>query len=334
MDIAYLRECMRDFPDTVIGVCYLGNREKESTIPLADWIRKSAPQLVENMPFILEIAADKERVLGDGYGDLFCFVPKDDNTTLGVNHITWESNGAGVWPISGEVLYRNEYAKPVLVFSNYEEFWDKSNVMVTAYAGDGSNVVWCPCRNPETNEIDLFFDICEDKYAGMYQSRLIMDFTSFGDVTDPNSLASWKQWDQWDYIQWLDPYDFMDDGWSPVYDTTLMNTKWERGDKWYMSLGQGNCDPAYAGCAEIYERSGEGQAYKLMYSGVWRMEGNYLHLETSSTTGTGTFGGNFLILVSPSGEEMDMFEEESTFIRSWLSDEDNMPYMSLVYRYE
>ena len=43
------------------------------------------------MPFLLEIP--NNCILGAGYGDLYCIVPRDENTSLAVNHVTWESLG-------------------------------------------------------------------------------------------------------------------------------------------------------------------------------------------------------------------------------------------------
>ena len=65
--------------------------------------------------FLLEIPA--ERVLGGESGKLYCIVPRDESTSLAVNHVTWESQGNGVWPGADEDLYREEYAQPVRVLS-------------------------------------------------------------------------------------------------------------------------------------------------------------------------------------------------------------------------
>ena len=327
--LSYLREYMSYFTDGVIGVCYLGHREKGDTRPLADWIQTSAPQLVKKLPFILEIAADKERVLGDGYGDLFCFVPKDPFSTLSVNRTEWISDEYGVYPYDGDVLYRSEYAEPVLVFANYEQYWDESNVKISALSGSGGYVQWCPYRDLDNNgALGIPFYYKEDSYAGTYEAKLLVDFTHQGTDTDMNDPF---QWNAWDYIQAIDPYDVMDDGWSAPYDTALMNTKWQCGENWYISFGEGNCDPAYAGCVEIYKKSEQGQNYQKLYSGVWRMDEEYLRLEV--TSGSDTRNGSFLILISPSGEEMDMYMDYRTGVIPPFFIE-GTGFMTLTYRYE
>ena len=52
-----------------------------------------------------------------------------------------------------------------------------------------------------------------------------------------------------------------------------------------------------------------------MFSGVWRMEERYLSMQTASTSGVGTSSGRFLIMVSPSGMEMDIFQDQEIFSR-------------------
>lgn len=312
-DLARLQGCLEGFPDTVLAVAYLGNREQGDTTPLADWIRASVPELAERMPFLLEIPEDSDRVLGDGYGDLYCFVPKDDHTTLSVNHVKWESNGAGVWPVADEVLYRDEYAKPVLVYSNYEQFWDEPNVQVVACLDNGYNVEWCPYRNQDNNNsIDVPTVCTSGRYTGNYMAKLMLDLTDLGKGTELDNI---ENWDVYDFARWMDPDDFMDDSMSPVYDAALMDTQWQCGENWYMTLGQGNCDPEYSGIIELYERFPEDTEYQKMFSGVWRMEERYLSMQTASTSGMGTFSGRFLIMVSPSGMEMDIFQDQEIFSR-------------------
>ena len=327
----YLNVYMSYFTDSVIGVCYLGYREKDSTVPLADWIQASKPELVEKFPFILKITEDKDRVVGDGYGDLFCFVPKDYYTTLSVDHVTWKSDGAGVWPVADDVLYRNEYAEPILVFSNYEQFWDETNVMISALSGSGGYVQWCPYLNLDNNgSLDIPSFYKEDYYAGTYEAKLLVDFT---DIATNTELKDPYHWNAWDYIKAIDPYDLMDDSWSPVYDTTLMNTKWQCYEDWYIFFGEGNCDPSYSGYVEIYQKTEQSQDYQMMYSGVWRMDNEYLYMETVSMSGTETTGGSFLMLVAPSGEEMDMYMDYSTGVIPPFFVE-GVGFATLKYRYE
>ena len=78
------------------AAAYLGLREKGDQTELTDWLRENCADLTSELPFLLEIPS--ERVLGAGYGKLFCIVPRDENTSLAVNHVTWQMMGNGLHP--------------------------------------------------------------------------------------------------------------------------------------------------------------------------------------------------------------------------------------------
>ena len=96
--------------------------------------------LTAEMPVMLTIPS--ERVLGPGYGKLFCVIPRGENTSLAVNHITWQSQGNGLHPVADEVLYREECAQPVLVFVDPEE----PDMEINLVANGGTAVSWYPDR--------------------------------------------------------------------------------------------------------------------------------------------------------------------------------------------
>lgn len=115
--LVLLRACMAEDDQLAGAVAYLGQREPNDRSSMTEWLLENSGDLVSELPFLLEIPA--ERVLGGESGKLYCIVPRDESTSLAVNHVTWESQGNGVWPVADEVLYREEYAQPVLVFVNY-----------------------------------------------------------------------------------------------------------------------------------------------------------------------------------------------------------------------
>ena len=278
-----LRECMDNAPQIALAAACLGYREANDPTPLTDWMWVNSPALMEEMPFILTIPED--RILGAGYGDLYCLVPRDDNTTLAVNHVTWKSTwNSGVRPEADEVLYRDEYAQPVLVFVGYEEFRDEPDVGIHAIAGNGAQVEWYPFLDVESGDMPI--------PTGVDYSPLILDFTRFGDIT---GLDYWSDSDEWDPAG--------DDWWLPPTDEGLADSQWFCGEGWYMDLGRGNCDPDYAGIADLYYQSADGQEYQLFYSGVWRMEDDCLRLELSAGVGTSA-SGSFPVLIDPSGDHL------------------------------
>lgn len=120
------------------AAAYLGCREKGDTSKLSDWMLENCLDLTAEMPVMLTIPS--ERVLGPGYGKLFCVIPRGENTSLAVNHITWQSQGNGLHPVADEVLYREEYTQPVLLFVDPEE----PDMEVNLVADDGTVVNWYP----------------------------------------------------------------------------------------------------------------------------------------------------------------------------------------------
>ena len=120
------------------AAAYLGCREKGDTSKLSDWMLENCFDLTAEMPVMLTIPP--ERVLGPGYGKLFCVIPRGEDTSLAVNHITWQPQGNGLHPVADEVLYREEYAQPVLLFVDPEE----PDMEVNLVADDGTVVNWYP----------------------------------------------------------------------------------------------------------------------------------------------------------------------------------------------
>ena len=226
---------------------------------------------------MLEIPA--ERILGGESGRLYCIVPRDENTSLAVNHVTWESQGNGVWPVADEVLYREEYAQPVLVFVNYEEWPDEPDTEINLVTNNGLEVKWYPLTDASG---------CPVVPTGVNYAPMLMDFGVFGAAAGTDYPEDWEPTG--------------DDWWLPPTDLGLADSTWVCDD-WMMDLRYGGCDPDYAGIAELYHRFEDNVEMTQVYSGVWRMEDDCLRLDLSAGVGT-SLSGSFPILISPSGEEM------------------------------
>lgn len=259
------------------AVAYLGHREQEDSTPLSDWLVENCAGLVEAMPFLLHIPA--EHILGAGWGDLFCIVPRDEITSLAVNHVTWESLGNGVRPVPGEVLYREECAQPVLIFVNYEQWRDEPDTEIVLVTNDGVEVEWLPLTDEygipivPTGENDL---------------PMLMDFGIWGYVTG---------------------LDYPED-WLPPTDWGLAYTNWIC-ERWYMEFSWGDSDPDYSGRIDLYHQPEDGQEYAYAYSGIWRMEGDCLYLDLSDGAGT-RMSGSFPVLIDPSGESLHIQQDRET----------------------
>ena len=131
------------FDDQYAGaVAYLGYREQGDSTPLSDWLVENCAGLTEAMPFLLHVPA--EHILGPGYGDLFCIVPRDETTMLTVEHVTWVSSQFEVGEVTEEVLYQAKSAQPVLIFKNLDDFHPLPDVHITLEPDNGPMCEWFP----------------------------------------------------------------------------------------------------------------------------------------------------------------------------------------------
>ena len=292
------------------AVAYLGYRKQGDSTPLSDWLVENCAGLVEAMPFLLHIPA--ERILGAGWGDLFCIVPRDENTSLAVNHVTWESLGNGVWPVPGEVLYREECAQPVLIFVNYEQWRDEPDTEIILVTNDGVEVSWCP-------QIDEYgFPIVP---TGQDDIPMLVDFAIWGYTTGLDYPAGWES---------SENQDPSGDWYLPPTDWGLADTSWTC-ERWLMDLNWGDSNPDYSGTAQLYYRNEEIQEYELAYFGVWRMEDDCLHLEISDGEG-GYMEGRFPVLIDPSGENLHIQQDRETgVVPPFFGEDMSCTDLTLVY---
>lgn len=258
-------------PQIAFAAAWLGCREAGEDRPLDQWLLDTVPGLMEEMPFVLQIPED--RILGGEGGNVFLILPRDETTSLSVNRVQWVSRENGVWPEVCEVLYRSEYAEPVLITAGWVEYPDKADVGICAVAGNGAEAEWYPAFGEYGNVIVP---------CGEDALPLVLDFTGYAD--SPGYEMPGDAW------------------WLPPTDEGLADTTWVCGD-WMLELSRGGSDPEFAGCAQLlHPEDGE---FKMVSSGVWRMEETCLHLELSAGAGA-SLSGSFPVLIAPSGDYLYM----------------------------
>ena len=245
--LALLRESMAGEDQLAGAVAYLGHREQGEALPLTSWLEKIFPDLTEELPFLLEIPA--ERTLGPGYGDLYCIIPRDERTSLAVNHVTWQSQGNGVWPVADEVLYREEYAQPVLVFVNYETWPDEPDTEIGLVTNSGLEVKWYPMTDPSGSPIVP---------TGVDYAPMLMDIGVFSENIGPDDPENQEPTG--------------DDWWLPPTDVGLGNTVWVC-DGWLMELRQGGGAPIMRGPPSCTSPSKTRRRWRwpTPACGAWRM---------------------------------------------------------------
>ena len=160
------------FDDQYAGaVAYLGYREQGDSTPLSDWLVENCAGLTEAMPFLLHVPA--EHILGPGYGDLFCIVPRDETTMLTVEHITWVPSQFEVGEVTEAVLYQAKSAQPVLIFKNLDDSHPLPDVHITLEPDNGPMCEWFP----DVDEYDAL------SIPGYPENPILLDFAIWGDVT-------------------------------------------------------------------------------------------------------------------------------------------------------
>ena len=284
--LALLRDSMA-FGDRLAGaVAYLGYREQGDSTPLSDWMWENCCWMAAEMQFLMEIPP--ERILGAGYGDLYCIVPRDEDTSLSVNHVRWESLDYDSWPMVDEILYRAEYADPVLVFVNVEEWPEEPDKEIILVTNDGVEALWYPMTDADG------FPIVPADVDGF---PVLLDFTIYdagSAIGDPGGE---------------DPVG--GEWWVPPTDWGLAYTSWTC-EHWFIDISWGDSDPEYSGIINLYYQAEAGLEYDLAYSGVWRMEDDCLRLELSDGTGA-SVSGSFPVLIAPSGETLHIQQERGTY---------------------
>lgn len=277
LSIESLRDTITGNNQFAATAAYIGYCELDDLELLPNWIRKNNQALAEALPFLTEIP--QERMIGGGdrgYGRLFCILPRDKDTSIAVNRVSWEEGGNGMVPVSGEVLYRDETGLPILVFSNSIE----PDIEVVLVTNDGLVVTWYPQCD------DLGSIVLPNDEKGL---PTIMDFSTYGEIDGSDDLDTE-----------LLP------GWLPPTAEGLADTTWnydKNGEQWCMDLHRGSTNPEFFGTVEIgCQKPGE-ERYEILYTGFWKMDDNYLYLMMADTAGNRT-GISYPVEIDPSGENL------------------------------
>ena len=274
------------FDDQYAGaVAYLGYRELGDSSPLSHWLQENCAGLVEAMPFLLQIPA--EHILGPGYGDLFCIVPRDETTMLTVEHVTWVPSQFEVGEVTDEVLYQARSAQPVLIFKNLDDSHPLPDVHITLEPDNGPMCEWFP----DVDEYDAL------SIPGYPENPILLDFAIWGDVTG---------------LDYPDDWEFPGDiRWDPPTAWELAYTNWSC-EHWDMEISWGDStEPDYEGIVNLYHQPEDGQEYTLAYTGIWRMENGCLRLELSDGMG-GSVSGSFPVRIDPTGDYLYIEQDWET----------------------
>ena len=144
--LVWLRERMA-FPQTMFGAAFLGYTGEASD---GDWMSETDQAALQKYPFISEI--DTGHTIGDD-DYLYCLVPLDENATVSVNLMRWDSKSDTEEVI--EVLYRSEVGDPLLIFAagGDDAYAYLSYIQVQIVDNAGNSCVWEPQLYTSTGHI-------------------------------------------------------------------------------------------------------------------------------------------------------------------------------------
>lgn len=290
-----------DVPDVMFGMAYLGyvgglfDEGFEAGFPAWLWETNSA--MLRKYPFIAEI--DAEHILG-GAGHLYCIVPVDENVTVAINRVEW--NSATQSQEVTEVLYRSESGEPVLLFANLDGVAYEDDTQVIITDNNGNTCQW----NPSLDAMSILAPCVSE--SGAYHS---WDFTEYTWQSGPEGLGDWFA-DGWNGPTALGLAGSEGGGISWCVPTTVRDTS----DYGFFTLtfypgdetgGTVDLDWSYEGQEDLVEQ----------WSGFWTIETaidmpSYVTIELSLVGGSAydSYDGpvficeTYPVLISPSGEEL------------------------------
>ena len=238
-----LRQQM-DEPE-LFAVSYLGRMESAWDGDGEALSQKLFSERISNLPFLEEIP--QERIIGF-YGDLYCIVPKDVDSGLTVNRMTWVMDGEEWKAETEQELYHSKTGEPILLFCNEEGYLDSTDVEIRVTDAEGREIRWEPVF------LDGVFVRLPLDGKGHYAAR---DLTDYG-PDEPEDYRAWIEECGW-YVPAVD--ELPDTEWTaqtfPPDDTPAAYT---------LSL-YGNAD-GYSGYA--------GEAlFSWCYDGDWEMQEEY-----------------------------------------------------------
>ena len=165
--LAIFRQAMVETPQ-LFAVAHFGYvvPESDDGVDAIAFIRKAAPQLCADLPFLL--ALDQDHIIGEG-GQVFCIVPADEKATVAVGLSTWNDDSE-TYEYT-DVIYRSENGQPILLMCNSYYFGPDTQITVTDSTGNVA--VWYP-------QMETIYSVAPlNNSSG---ESLLFDFTSYDEI--------------------------------------------------------------------------------------------------------------------------------------------------------
>ncbi len=119
-----------------------------SSVDPFHYMKNIAPELCEEMPFLLSIP--DENIIGDRTGELYCIIPADKNASVAVTYAGVNEDGEDM----SETLYQSADGEPIMVFCNTG--W-APEMQIKIEETNGNSFVWIPALD-NTYYVSMMMD--------------------------------------------------------------------------------------------------------------------------------------------------------------------------------
>lgn len=172
-----LRQGMVGTPQLFAAAYFGYQADADSPVDPFETMLREAPQLCEDLPFLLAIPED--HIVGPRSGELYCIVPADTGYTVAVNRGSWDDSTDNC--VYEDVIYRSESGEPILLFCN-NSGWEP-DTQVTITDNNGISVTWYPQVN-HTRRIEPAYNDNWDV--------LLFDFSHYSVPATMDLVGTWE----------------------------------------------------------------------------------------------------------------------------------------------
>ena len=150
-----------------------GNDSEHFILVVANLGYYQTPEQLRKSPFYAQLCdlypklSEAKDFVDTGAGDLWFIRPWTENTSLAINEYTMKMFMGEEDESKGKVLYRTEYAKPMLLRMKAD---DPGSVKINAVDNSGHRLTWIPAQTPQDNVLRSEIGVVNNTYNAVDNS--------------------------------------------------------------------------------------------------------------------------------------------------------------------
>ena len=150
-----------------------GNDSEHFILVVANLGYYQTPDQLRKSPFYAQLCdlypklSEAKDFVDTGAGDLWFIRPWTENTSLAINEYTMKMFMGEEDESKGKVLYRTEYAKPMLLRMKAD---DPGSVKINAVDNSGHRLTWIPAQTPQDNVLRSEIGVVNNTYNAVDNS--------------------------------------------------------------------------------------------------------------------------------------------------------------------